>query len=104
MEKLDKETVEREGVRDCFIGAHPEASIWEPGRDIHESWWGRLVVKEVYFFGGFGDRARIGWLPVEIWRGITESEVQGYRMIGEKGHRSDQLVSRLGGEGEQIDL
>ena len=61
IEKLAKEQIKEHNIRNCFIQSHPEATIWEPGTDIHESWWGRLVVQEVYFFGGFGDRARIGW-------------------------------------------
>ena len=60
VERLAEEEVKKDKVRECFLKAHPEARIWEPGSDVHDSWWGRLVVKEVYFFGGFGDRARIG--------------------------------------------
>ena len=63
VEKLSQEEVEEYGIRDCFIKTHPEATIWEPGSDIHDSWWGRLIAQEVYFFGGFGDRARIGFGP-----------------------------------------
>ena len=91
IERLDDEVVEKHGIRDCFVETHPEATIWEPGTDIHESWWGRMVVNEVYFFGGFGDRARITWLPIEIWRNVTQSEVESYRMIGENGYKSNQL-------------
>ena len=60
VERLTDDEVRDSKVRECFLEAHPEARIWEPGSDVHDSWWGRLVVKEVYFFGGFGDRARIG--------------------------------------------
>ena len=40
----------------------------------------RFVVEYVYWFGGFGDRARIGWLPLEDWRGATEDEIEGCRL------------------------
>ena len=95
VERLDDETVAKSGVRDCFLKTHPEAAIWEPGSDVHEAWWGRVVVREVYFFGGFGDRARIGWLPVEVWKGITQEEVERYRLVGERGYRRDQLAGRV---------
>lgn len=104
VEPLDAETVEKNDVRNCFIRTHPEASIWEPGRDIHESWWGRLVVREVYFFGGFGDRARIGWLPIEMWRNISQKEVEEYRMIGEREDKSGQSIGNMEREEQQIEI
>ena len=64
IERLPDEEVKSNSIKECFLKTHPEAHIWAPGNDIHESWWGRLVVKEVYFFGGFGDRARIGGCSV----------------------------------------
>jgi len=70
-------------IEDCFFGRHPESRLWAPGTDVHESWWARLVVQEVYWFGGFGDRARIGWLPVEVWRAVREEEVDAFRLMGE---------------------
>ena len=91
IERLGQEEVEQYKIRDCFINTHWEASIWEPGTDIHESWWGRLRVQEVYFFGGFGDRARIGWIPIEEWQGITQDEIDGYRLVGEQGYGKTTL-------------
>ena len=72
-------------VSECFLGAHPDAEVWKPGNDIHTSWWGRLIVDEIYFFGGFGDRAWIGWIPVETWRSISAEEVEGCKLAGEDG-------------------
>ncbi|KAI4215572.1 MAG: hypothetical protein LQ351_002041 [Letrouitia transgressa] len=72
------------GIDNCFMQRHPEV-IWQPGNDIHESWWAKLVVEEVYWFGGFGDRAYIGWIPVEEWRGVTQEEVAQARLRGEHG-------------------
>ena len=91
VEKLSQEEVDKYKVRDCFVNTHWDASIWEPGTDIHDSWWGRLVVEEVYFLGGFGDRARIGWIPIEEWRGVSQEEIDEYRLVGEHGYRNPAL-------------
>ena len=84
-ERLSDEEVEEFGVRECFLERHGEV-IWTPGSGIHESHWGRLVVKGVYWFGGFGDRARIGWLPLDEWEGITDEEIAKARLPGEEGY------------------
>lgn len=73
------------GIKSCFLASHPDATLWTPGNDIHESWWARLVVEEVYWIGGFGDQAYIGWIPVEIYRAVTAKEVNKVRLVGEKG-------------------
>ena len=44
----------------------------------------RFVVEHVYWFGGFGDRARIGWLPIEEWQSVTKGEIEQCRLPGEK--------------------
>jgi hypothetical protein len=51
----------------CYVRSHPDARYWLPGNKIHESHFVRLVVEQVYWVGGFGDRAYIGWIPVEEW-------------------------------------
>ena len=58
-----------EGARlaTCFVRVHPDAKYWLPGNRIHESHFVKLVVEQVYWVGGFGDRAYIGWIPVEEW-------------------------------------
>ena len=76
--------MQKYNVSGCFLERHPEAELWEPGNDIHESWWGRLVVQKVFFFGGFGDRAYIGWIPVEEWKGVTTEEMEECRLVGEE--------------------
>lgn len=88
LEPLSKKEIESgghrgEGIEECFRRYHPDSVIWMPGNDIHESHWVRFVVREVYWFGGFGDRAYIGWLPLEMWQGITEEEIEGCRLPGE---------------------
>lgn len=72
------------GIKECFIGVHRDARWWTPGNRIHESRWVRLVVEQVYWIGGFGDRAYIGWIPVEEWRGVERSEWEGGRLPGEE--------------------
>ncbi|CAF9911366.1 hypothetical protein IMSHALPRED_010008 [Imshaugia aleurites] len=76
-------------VEACFLDKHPDAEAWLPGNKIHQSWWGRLVVREVYWIGGFGDRAYIGWIPEEEWSAVTENEVAKARLVGEDGYRKD---------------
>jgi len=68
----------------CFLANHPDSVLWQPGNDIHTSKYVRLVVEHVYWFGGFGDRARIGWLPIDEWRGVTSEEIEEIRLPGEK--------------------
>lgn len=87
IEPVPEEEVEVQGVEECFLGMHPDAEAWLPGNEIHESWWGRLVVEEIYWIGGFGDRAFIGWIPRKEWEGITDKEVEDARLVGEKGYK-----------------
>ncbi|KAK8102727.1 hypothetical protein PG984_015873 [Apiospora sp. TS-2023a] len=81
------ENVEPEKTADmaaCFVKAHPDAKYWLPGNRIHESEFVRLVVQQVYWIGGFGDRAYIGWLPVSDWKNITTKEIEEIKLPGEK--------------------
>ncbi|KAK8071028.1 FMN-binding split barrel-related protein [Apiospora hydei] len=81
------ENVEPEKTADmaaCFVEAHPDAKYWLPGNRIHESEFVRLVVQQVYWIGGFGDRAYIGWLPVNDWKNITRKEIEEIKLPGEK--------------------
>ena len=73
-------------VETCFLDRHPDAEVWLPGNKIHQSWWGRLVVREVYWIGGFGDRAYIGWISEVEWSGVGEDEVAKARLVGEDGY------------------
>ncbi|KAL8732384.1 MAG: hypothetical protein Q9166_002782 [cf. Caloplaca sp. 2 TL-2023] len=79
--------IKKNKVDRCFFDRHPEAVAWKPGNAIHQSWWARLVVEQVYWIGGFGDRAYIGWIPIEEWRGVTQEEVRNTRLIGEHGYQ-----------------
>ena len=75
LEEINDDVVREAGVAACFVGYHPDAVAWLPGNRIHESRWVRLVVEEVYWIGGFGDRAYIGWIPVDEWRNVTREEI-----------------------------
>ncbi|KKA28033.1 hypothetical protein TD95_005234 [Thielaviopsis punctulata] len=68
----------------CFVNTHPDAKYWLPGNPIHHASWARLVVTQIYWVGGFGDRAYIGWIPVEDWNKVTQAEWQKIRLPGEK--------------------
>lgn len=85
IEALSPGEIEADNVRECFLRAHPDAEAWTPGNEIHVSYWAKLVVEEIYWIGGFGDRAYIGWIPVDEWRGVTEHQVRNARLVGEKG-------------------
>ena len=83
LEKIPESEVQRLRVAECFTRHHPDAVAWLPGNAIHESEWVRLVVEEVYWIGGFGDRAYIGWIPSEEWKSVTEEEIDRTRLPGE---------------------
>ncbi|KAJ2894990.1 hypothetical protein MKZ38_007003 [Zalerion maritima] len=79
-------------IAKCFVHTHPDAKYWLPGNRIHSSEFVRLVVTHVYWVGGFGDRAYIGWIPVEEWNNVTREEWQDTRLPGEKKGWKEWLV------------
>lgn len=100
LEKIEDEEVEAKGLGSCFTKVHPDSKYWLPGNNIHHSEWVRLVVQEVYWIGGFGDRAYIGWIPVEEWRNVTKKEWEEVRLPGEKKGWKEWAVEKL----EQLEL
>lgn len=80
LEKIDATST----LSTCFVDAHPDAKYWLPGNRIHQSEFVRLIATEVYWIGGFGDRAYIGWLPIADWKNITRKEWEAVRLPGEK--------------------
>lgn len=86
MEEMTPEEVEKANVVTCFTDAHADAKWWLPGSKnaAHQGLWMRMVVEQVYWIGGFGDRAFIGWFEPEVWRGVTVEEWQAVRLPGEK--------------------
>ncbi|KAL8700989.1 MAG: hypothetical protein Q9201_005155 [Fulgogasparrea decipioides] len=90
IESIPGHEVRKYNTDRCFFKRHPEAVAWRPGNAIHESWWARLVVQQIYWIGGFGDRAYIGWIPVQEWRGVTQEEVSNARLVGEHGYKKNR--------------
>lgn len=68
----------------CFTASHPDARWWLPGNRIHESHFVRLVVEQIYWIGGFGDRAFIGWIPIDEYKQVTKEEWEAIRLPGEE--------------------
>ena len=85
IEPVVQREVEDYDIKSCFLERHPDAELWLPGNQIHNSWWAKLVVEEVYWIGGFGDRAYIGWIPLQVYRAVTDKEVREARLVGERG-------------------
>ncbi|KAL6900236.1 pyridoxamine 5'-phosphate oxidase domain-containing protein [Trichoderma evansii] len=82
----------------CYTSKHPDAKYWLPGNKIHTSEWARLVVTKVYFIGGFGDRAYIGWIPIEEWNKVTKEEWEQIQLPGEKKGWSEWSLADEAGE------
>ncbi|CAJ2503441.1 Uu.00g108350.m01.CDS01 [Anthostomella pinea] len=82
IEKID--SMPTEALASCFVSKHSDAKYWLPGNRIHFSEFVRLVVTQVYWVGGFGDRAYIGWIPVEEWKNVTRKEWEAVTLPGEK--------------------
>jgi hypothetical protein len=83
LESLDDGEI-NDGLAECFIAKHPDAQYWLPGNRIHRSHWVRLVVTHLYWIGGFGDRAYIGWIPAELYNSVTREQWETVRLPGEK--------------------
>ncbi|CAL3964405.1 unnamed protein product [Diplocarpon coronariae] len=84
LEPISPSSVTSLKLAKCFTDTHPDAKYWLPGNPIHTSEWVRLVVEQVYWIGGFGDRNYIGWIPVEEWRAVNRSEWEEVRLPGER--------------------
>lgn len=64
----DVDVTEHARLTQCFLKRHPDAKWWLPGNPVHTSKWTQFKVDEVYFLGGFGDRAYIGKIPIELYQ------------------------------------
>ena len=84
LETIDADESAAAGLANCFVDKHPDAKYWLPGNQIHESEWVRLVVTQVYWIGGFGDRAYIGWIDAADWRNVTREEWEAVELPGER--------------------
>ncbi|GJC82891.1 hypothetical protein ColLi_05729 [Colletotrichum liriopes] len=84
LEKIPVDPVTSLKLAHCFVDKHPDSKYWLPGSPVHESEWVRFVVTSVYWIGGFGDRAYIGWIPLEEWQNVTREEYESIELPGEK--------------------
>ena len=75
----------RDPLEKCFLASHPDAVYWLPGnpRSPHRGYWARLVVQKALWIGGFGDRARIGWLDIDKWKAVRKSGKDGEKGWGD---------------------
>ena len=84
LEPISGQDAPDSGLATCFVRSHPDAKYWLPGSRVHHSEWLRLVVTQVYWIGGFGDRAYIGWIPIEEWHNVTRADWENARLPGEQ--------------------
>ncbi|KAK5458165.1 hypothetical protein LTS15_004244 [Exophiala xenobiotica] len=86
LEEMTAEEVESKDVASCFTKVHGDSVMWLPGKKwaAHKGLWMRLVVKEVYWIGGFGDRAYIGWFDRAEWQQVSKDEWKEVRLPGER--------------------
>jgi len=87
-----------EDLARCFVETHPDARYWLPGSRVHESHFVRLVVTAVYWLGGFGDRAYIGWIDAADWHNVTRAEWEAVSLPGEKKGWREWAVKETEGE------
>ena len=104
LEDISADEVSKQSLTTCFVKYHPDSAWWLPGNRIHESKWVRLVVDEVYWIGGFGDRAYIGWIPTKEWYSVTPEEIEAIRLPGEKKSGWSSWKSWVGLAEEAIEL
>ncbi|TQS34145.1 hypothetical protein Golomagni_05485 [Golovinomyces magnicellulatus] len=95
MESIDIDDVKRLSIDECFLKAHPDARFWLPGNKIHKSEWKRFVVQNIYWIGGFGDRAYIGWIPIDMWESVQEQDIDRAHLPGEKRKLKEFLIDWL---------
>ncbi|RPA82167.1 hypothetical protein BJ508DRAFT_414234 [Ascobolus immersus RN42] len=69
---------EEDEIRECFVAKNPDAKWWLPKKGkngVHSSRFGKVEVESVQWVGGFGGVARIGELPLDVYKGIERKEV-----------------------------
>jgi hypothetical protein len=95
LEPISPDPIKAVRLAACFTGKHQDAKYWLPGNVIHESSWARLVVTQVYWIGGFGDRAYIGWIPIEEWRNVTMDDWSSIKLPGEEKGWNEWSVEQM---------
>jgi hypothetical protein len=86
LEEMSEKDIELNDIVACYTGVHRDSRLWLPGdsRAAHQGAWMRLIVQEVYWIGGFGDRNYIGWFDPKEWRDIRRKDLEEVRLPGEK--------------------
>ncbi|GJN67356.1 FMN-binding split barrel-related protein [Purpureocillium lilacinum] len=95
LENIDADYSKATDLAVCYTKKHRDARYWLPGNHIHTSEWMRLVVTSVYWIGGFGDRAYIGWIPLQEWQNVTRKEWESIQLPGEKKGWSEWSVDQI---------
>ncbi len=96
LEDIEADEDESSRLATCYTSKHRDARYWLPGNRIHTSEWVRMVVTKVYWIGGFGDRAYIGWIPTDEWKSVTKKEWRAISLPGEKKGWSEWSTNEAG--------
>jgi hypothetical protein len=85
LEEMSEEDIKLNDIVACYTGVHRDSRLWLPGDSsaAHEGVWMRLIVQEVYWIGGFGDRNFIGWFDVKEWRDVRKEDWEKVKLPGE---------------------
>lgn len=86
LEEIPQEEAKEKDIPGCFTRLHGDSVMWLPGKKwaAHQGLWTRIVVKEVYWIGGFGDRNYIGWFDPDEWHAVKSEEWESVKLPGEK--------------------
>ncbi|EHY57453.1 hypothetical protein HRR83_002937 [Exophiala dermatitidis] len=86
LEEIPEDEVKNRDSPACFTRVHRDSVMWLPGKKwaAHKGVWMRLIVREVYWIGGFGDRNYIGWFDTDEWANVKVDEWLKVRLPGEK--------------------
>ena len=86
LEEIPMDEAKEKEIPGCFTRLHGDSRMWLPGKKwaAHQGLWTRIVVQEVYWIGGFGDRNYIGWFDPEEWRSVERKEWENVRLSGER--------------------
>ena len=85
LEEMSEEDIKLNDIIACYTGVHRDSRLWLPGDSSapHEGVWMRMIVQEVYWIGGFGDRNFIGWFDVKEWRDVRKEDWEKVKLPGE---------------------
>lgn len=96
---LDVDRQEEIKMEKEFIKRHRDAKFWLPSSKItaHKGNWAKLEINSIYFIGGFGDRAYIGNIPVDMYHDAipySDEEFRNYfAECEEKSIKFDSLIN-----------